>query len=170
MEALLLRCVDGGADHHAQRGQELDDCGENESLALFEPEELEDEDEEADAAENGGQDHGGLDGLQIGCVGRVTALHWEARAIAGIPQVSVEVIASSHRDHPPAVVDGGHEEQGGRCEMEEDDEHEDDEHGGIFLSVPLQMNVNDAKSRPNWNREERKKWKRRVLFCFFARY
>ena len=46
-------------------GHELDNRGENESIALLEPEELKDEDEEADATQDGGQDHGGLDGLQI---------------------------------------------------------------------------------------------------------
>lgn len=43
----------------------MDDCGENEPLSLFDLEELKDEDEEADAAQDGGQDHGGLDCLQV---------------------------------------------------------------------------------------------------------
>lgn len=47
-------------------GQELNDGGEKESLSLLELKQLEDEDKEADAAQNGGQDHGGLDGLQVG--------------------------------------------------------------------------------------------------------
>lgn len=50
VEAVLLICVDGGCDHHAQAGQQLDDGGENESFPLLELEELKDEDKEADAA------------------------------------------------------------------------------------------------------------------------
>lgn len=50
MEALFLSRVDGCGDHHAQRGQKLNDGSEDESLSLLDPEELKDEDEEADAA------------------------------------------------------------------------------------------------------------------------
>lgn len=94
MEALLLGRVDRGADHHTQSGQQLDNGSENKSLALLEPEKLEDEDKEADAAQDGGQDHGGLDGLQIGCVGAVAVLYGEAGAVAGVPQVCVDGVPS----------------------------------------------------------------------------
>lgn len=47
-------------------GQQLNNGGEDESLSLLELEELKNEDEEADTAQNGGQDHGGLDRLQVG--------------------------------------------------------------------------------------------------------
>lgn len=122
MEALLLGRVDRSTNHHTQGGQELDNGSENKSLALLEPEELEDENKEADAAENGGQDHGGLDGLQIGCILGVTVLHWEARVVAGIPQVSVDRIMPGRSNHPPRIIYGGHKEQGSRNYMEEDDE------------------------------------------------
>lgn len=122
MEGVLLGRVDRGADHHTQSGQELNNGSENKSLALLEPEELQDEDKEADAAQNGGQDHGGLDGLQIRCTRGVTVLHWEARAVAGIPQVSVDRIMSRRSDHPPRIIYGGHKEQSSRSYMEEDDE------------------------------------------------
>lgn len=46
-------------------GQQLDHSCENESLSLFDAEKLQDEDEEADAAQNGGQDDGSLNCLQI---------------------------------------------------------------------------------------------------------
>lgn len=48
MEGVLLSRVNGGSDHHTQRSQQLDNGRENESLSLFEPEELKNEDEEAD--------------------------------------------------------------------------------------------------------------------------
>lgn len=131
MEALLLGGVHGSCDHHTQSGQELDNCSENKSLALLEPEELQDEDKEADAAEDGGQDHGGLDGLQKGCVFGVAVLYGEARVVAGIPQVGVDGVMSSRSDHPPRVIYGGHKEQGSSSHMEEDDENQDDQHGGL---------------------------------------
>lgn len=53
----------------ALTGQQLDDGSEDESLPLLELEQLKDEDKEADAAQDGGQDHGGLDGLQV---------HWKS--------------------------------------------------------------------------------------------
>lgn len=47
--------------------QQLDNCRKNEPLALLNPEELKDEGEEADAAQNSGQDHSSLHHLQVSC-------------------------------------------------------------------------------------------------------
>lgn len=49
VKAVFLSRVDRRCNHHTQRGQQLDDGSEDESLSLLEPEELKDEDEEADA-------------------------------------------------------------------------------------------------------------------------
>lgn len=122
MEALLLCCVDGGCDHHTQRGKELDDSSENETLSLVELEELKDEDKEADATQNGGEDHSCLDSLQICCIGCVTVLQRIAGSIAGVPQVNIKCITSSRGHHPPCIVDGCNKKQNGCSQMEEDDE------------------------------------------------
>lgn len=94
MEALLLCCVHGGSNHHTQRGNELNNSSENESLSLVEPEELKDEDKEADATQDGGEDHSCLDSLKISCVSSVTVLQRIAGSIAGVPQVNVKCITS----------------------------------------------------------------------------
>lgn len=47
MKARMLSRVDGYCDHQTQRGQQLNYSGENESLSLFEPEELKYKDDEA---------------------------------------------------------------------------------------------------------------------------
>lgn len=90
VEGVLLGRVDGRSHHHAQRGQQLDDGGEDESLSLLEPEQLQDEDEEAYATEDGRQDHGGLDRLQVGCVRRVALGHRVAGFVTSVPQVRVD--------------------------------------------------------------------------------
>ena len=51
-------------------GQQLNDGCEDKALALPQPEELQDEDEEGHAAQDGGQDHGGLHRLQVGWGGQ----------------------------------------------------------------------------------------------------
>lgn len=122
MKGVFLSRVNGRGDHHAQRAQQLDYCSENEPLSLLEPEELQDEDEEADAAEDGGQDHRGLDRLQVGCFGSMAVLHRVAGGVTGVPQVSIDHIPSTRRHHPPSVVDGGDEEEHVGSHMEEDDE------------------------------------------------
>lgn len=58
IRTLKVRCV-------LHTCQYLDNGCENESLSLFDPEELKDEDEEADATQYSGKDHGSLDCLQI---------------------------------------------------------------------------------------------------------
>ena len=55
--------------------EQLDDGGEDESLALLQTEELQDEDEEAHTAQDGRQDHGSLDSLEVGCWGGI-AVHF----------------------------------------------------------------------------------------------
>ncbi|KAL0620747.1 hypothetical protein AAY473_009072 [Plecturocebus cupreus] len=87
-------------------------------------EELEHEDEEGNAAENGGENHGGLGHLQRGVLFKSVTDYCTIHVVATYsPDICKKLIS-----YPPAIVDGSDEQQGHRGDVEGDDESKKHQH------------------------------------------
>lgn len=85
---------------------------------------MEQEDQKGDAAEDGGQDHGGLDRLHRGEVlNRVIEFRTVRIVDTHFPDVCKKLLS-----YPPGIVDGGDEEQGRGRDVEDDDEGQKHQH------------------------------------------
>lgn len=138
MEAV---CVDGGCDHDAQAGKELEDAGDGEPFAFLKGEELSQKHKDAQDAEYASEHRAGLHCLEV-----ILWVVWACGKIGVVPFSILEYppgpyVSADSVSHPPGIVNSSHQEEDDAEDVQDEDASEKDQHDDCVFSGCLSPRV-----------------------------